>query len=101
MRKSTLSRRRARHISKLARLEARISTAQKMLFEHAARIQGKTLTEFVVVSAQEAAKSVVEEHELITLSAHDRQVFVKALLNPPVPSKRLRAAVKRYKTKVS
>lgn len=36
-------------------------------------------------------------HEVMTLSAHDCEVLVAALLNPLVPTPRLRKAVERYK----
>lgn len=101
MRTSTLRRQRGRDDSKMERLEARISPAQKKLFQKAASIQGRTLTQFVVGSAQEAAKNVVQEYELITLSVRDRKVFVKALLNPSVPSQKLLRAAQQYETKVS
>ena len=87
--------------TKMARLEARISPAQKKLIEKAASIQGRTVTQFVIDSAQQAAKNVVQEEKLITLSTRDSEVFVRALLNPPVPSKRLVKAVKHYKIKAS
>lgn len=37
------------------------------------------------------------EHEVLTLSRHDRQVFVNALLKPGSPNKRLRLAARQYK----
>ena len=101
MKASVISRSKVRNNSKLARLEARISTKQKKLFQRAARIQGRTVSEFVVASAQEAARSVLQDFESIALSARDSKIFVKALLNPPAPSERLRAAAQRYKAQVS
>jgi uncharacterized protein (DUF1778 family) len=87
--------------SKMARLEARITPAQKRLIAKAASIQGRTVTQFVVDSAQQAAKNVVQEDKLIALSTRDSEIFVKALLNAPVPSERLMTAVERYKSKIS
>ena len=101
MKTSAMSRSKVRNNAKLARLEARISTQQKRLFQRAARIQGRTVSEFVVASAQEAARIVLQNFESIALSARDSKIFVKALLNPPAPSKRLRAAAQRYKAQVS
>ncbi len=83
--------------SKSERLEARISIEQKQLFQRAADIQGRTLTDFVVSSAQDAAKQAIQGHEMMILSDRDRKVFVEALLNPPSPSTKLRAAARRYK----
>jgi uncharacterized protein (DUF1778 family) len=34
------------------------------------------------------------------LIGRDREAFVKALLHPPAPSPRMRAAARRYKTRV-
>lgn len=79
------------------RLEARISKEHKELFQRAADIQGRTLTDFVISSVLDAAKKAIQEHEMMILSAQDREVFVKALLNPPEPSAKLWAAAQRYK----
>jgi uncharacterized protein (DUF1778 family) len=83
---------------KTARLEARLTDEQKTLFQHAADLTGRSLTEFVVSSAQEVAARTVREHEVLTLSGHDRQIFLDALLRPNPPNKRLRQAAKRYKS---
>jgi uncharacterized protein (DUF1778 family) len=83
--------------AKTARLEARLTDTQKALFQHAADLTGRSLTEFVVSSAQEVAARTVREHEVLTLSGLDRQVFVDALLKPILPNKRLRQAARRYK----
>ncbi|MFQ5729969.1 MAG: DUF1778 domain-containing protein [Waddliaceae bacterium] len=83
--------------SKTARLEARVSVDEKKLFQHAAALQGRSLTEFLVSCAHDTAKKTVQEHEIMELSARDRKAFVSALLKPPVPGKRLKKAAKRYK----
>ncbi len=83
---------------KTARLEARLTDEQKTLLQHAADLTGRSLTEFVVSSAQEVAAQTVREHELLALSGRDRQVFIDALLRPNPPSKRLRKAARRYKS---
>ena len=83
--------------AKTARLEARLTDQQKALFQHAADLTGRSLTEFVVSSAQEVAARTVREHEVLTLSGRDRQIFVDALLKPISPNKRLRQAASRYK----
>jgi uncharacterized protein (DUF1778 family) len=81
---------------KRSRLEARISVEDKELFKRAADLQGCSLTEFVVRSAQEAARKAVKEHQIISLTARDTEAFVNALLKPPAPSKKLKRAAKRY-----
>lgn len=79
------------------RLEARISKAQKGLFVRAAELQGRSLTDFLVTSAQEAALETVRTHNAVHLSERDREAFVSALLTPPTPSKTLQQAAKRYR----
>jgi uncharacterized protein (DUF1778 family) len=83
--------------AKTARLEARVTDDQKALFQRAADLTGRSLTDFVVSSAQEIAARTVREREVLTLSGLDRKVFLDALFNPPPPSKRLRQAASRYK----
>ena len=62
-----------------ARLEARVSAAQKSLLQQAAALSGRTLSEFVVASAQDAARRVIAEHESIRLSREEQLAFVQAL----------------------
>jgi uncharacterized protein (DUF1778 family) len=80
-----------------ARLEARISKAQKSLIERAAELRGQSVTDFVRDSLQQAAIRTVEEHNVIRLTLDQQQRFVEALLNPPAPNAALRAAAARYK----
>jgi len=82
-----------------ARLEARVSSDQKRLFQQAATLSGRTLSEFVVDSTQEAATKIVQDHEIIRLSREEQMAFVSAVLNPPEPGSRLRQAVERYRQK--
>ncbi len=79
-----------------ARLEVRVSAAQKSLLQHAAALSGRTLSEFVVTSAQDAARQVIAEHESIRLSLEEQLAFVRALLQPPEPNARLKRAAKAY-----
>lgn len=78
------------------RLEARVSRETRALWERAAAIQGKKMTEFVVNSAVEAARRVLRESELADLTRRDKIAFVEALLNPQAPNTRLRNAAARY-----
>jgi uncharacterized protein (DUF1778 family) len=79
------------------RLEARVSPETKALFQEAATLEGRSLTDFVVSSAVESAKRVIRERELMGLSRRDRMAFVDSLLNPPAPNARLQKAARRYK----
>jgi len=54
-----------------------------LLLQRAAALQGRTLSDFVVSSAREAAEEAIARHEIIQLSSLDQQRFADALLNPP------------------
>jgi len=84
---------------KMARLEARVSREQKELFQRAAELTGRSLTDFVVSNLQEVAIRTIQEHDLITLSQDDQAVFVRALLSPPAPNRPLRRAAQAYRKK--
>ncbi|HWR16169.1 MAG TPA: DUF1778 domain-containing protein [Terriglobales bacterium] len=94
-------RKKAENRSGTERLEARIGADQKRFFQRAASLRGISLTEFMVASMHEAALKTVEEHALLTLTAHEQQVFVDTLLNPPAPNRALRMATERYDRMVS
>jgi len=79
------------------RLEARVSKAQKDLFLRAASLQGRSLTDFMIASVQEAAERALHTHAVLSLSERDRKSFVEALLKPAAPGKALRQAAKRYR----
>ena len=87
--------------ARTARLEARITPEQKDLFLKAAALTGRSLSDFIVASAYESAARTVRDHEAMTLSARDRQIFVAALLKPPAPGARLRKAAQRYKRRTA
>jgi uncharacterized protein (DUF1778 family) len=78
-----------------ARLEARLPNAVLTRLKRAAEIQGRTLTDFVVAAADEAACRAIEKTEIIRLSMEDQRRVAKALLNPPKPNAALKRAFKR------
>jgi len=81
------------------RLEARLTAAQKNLIERAAAVQGRTVTDFVLASVQDAARRAIEEHNQLALSVRDSDAFIDALLNPRPVNDRLRETVRRYRSK--
>jgi uncharacterized protein (DUF1778 family) len=91
----------AHHPKALARLEARISQETKALVQKAADLEGRSLTDFVVASAQAAAYRVIEQHQTLRLNIEDSEAFVDAILNAPQPNEALKAAALRYKQVIS
>ena len=78
-----------------ARLEARISTDLHRLIKRAAELQNRTMTDFVVSAAQEAAQRAIDQAEVIRLSLAGQERFAKALLTPPKTNAALRRAFAR------
>lgn len=85
---------------KSERIETRVNREQKRRIEYAASLKGATVSEFMVRSADDAASRAIQEHEVWALAGRDRDVFLNALLRPPKPSVRLRAAARRYKKRL-
>ena len=83
-----------------ARLEARISTELHAMLKHAAEIQGRSLTDFVVSAAQEAAQRAIEQGEVVRLSLADSERFAQAILSPPDPSLALERAFERRRRRL-
>jgi uncharacterized protein (DUF1778 family) len=78
-----------------ARLEARLPADVHALLKRAAEIEGRTLTDFVVTAAREAACRTIEETDILRLSVEDQHRIAEAILNPPGPTPALRRAFKR------
>ncbi len=84
------------HTGKRERLEARVTTQQKELFQQAADLAGRTLTDFIISTVQAAAEESIRTHQVLELTSRGTEAFVAALFHPPVPNERLRAATQRY-----
>lgn len=79
------------------RLEARLSPEQKRLLERAAALEGRSLTDFVIASAQAAATETIQRYEVIALTARDSLAFADALMQPSAPNERLLIAARRHR----
>ena len=80
-----------------ARLEARLPNKVLARLKRAAEIQGRTLTDFVVSAADEAACRAIEQTEIFRVSAEDQRKLAAAILNPPAPNRALKKAARRYR----
>jgi uncharacterized protein (DUF1778 family) len=80
-----------------ARIEARIAHDALAIVKRAAEIQGRSLSDFVVAAAQEAAHRTIEETQIIRLSVEDQQAFAEAILNPPPLAPAMKRAIERYR----
>lgn len=76
----------------IARLEARLPASMYATVKRAAELQGRTISDFVVTAALEAARQAIEDANVLRLSAEDQARFVESLLNPPAPNEALQRA---------
>ena len=81
-----------------ARLETRISREALAIVRRAAEIQGRSVSDFVVAAAQEAAKKTVTETEVIRLSRKAQEKFAALLTQPPAPAPALKRAFKLHRS---
>lgn len=82
----------AQETPRTARLEARIAPEALAIVKRAAEMEGRSLSDFIVSAAQEAARRTIEDNHIIRLSVEDQQRFVDMLLNPPEPVDALKRA---------
>ncbi len=78
--------------SRTARIEARITPDALQVVKRAAELEGRSVSDFVVAAAQDAARKTIEASHLIRLSVEDQGRFADLLLNPPEPGQALRRA---------
>lgn len=76
---------------KKERIELRVAPSAKLVIQRAMAVTGLTAGDL----AYEGARRVLEEHERMLLAGADRDAFLAAVMEPPEPTERLVAALKR------
>ena len=87
--------------NRTSRIEARIAPDALVIVRRAAEMQGRSVSDFVVAAAQEAAHRAIEETQIIRLSVEDQRAFADAILNPPAPTDAMRRAAQAYRDLVT
>jgi uncharacterized protein (DUF1778 family) len=82
--------------TKTYRFDARLNEEQKLLIQRAADLQGRTMTDFVLHSAETAAEQTIEKRAMLILTARETKAFANAILNPPNPGPVLKKAAREY-----
>lgn len=83
--------------NKLSRFDTRLPEEQKLFFEKAARLGGfRSLTDFILFSAQEKANEIIRENEQIIAGERDAKIFFNAVSKPAKPSEKLKKAYNEY-----
>ena len=83
--------------AKMYRFDARLNEEQKLLIQKAADLEGRTMTDFVLHSAEAAAERTIEKRAMLILTARETEIFANAVLNPPDPGSVLRKAAREYR----
>lgn len=78
---------------KTERMELRLAPAAKRLIQYAVAVTGLNAGDL----AYEGARRVLDEHERMLLTGADREAFLDAVANPPEPTERLIAALRRHR----
>lgn len=86
--------------SKQQRMHIRLDSFSKQKLEKAASYKHKNLSEFVLSQALTAAEQIINEHEKMTLSASDWELFLEALENPPPRNNKLKKALQLHQKSV-
>ena len=86
---------------KETRLVARTSPEVQEIIQRAADYSGATLSQFLIESAMEKARNVIERSETLHLSMSGADALFAALENSPKANKKLLKAALRYKSTVN
>jgi uncharacterized protein (DUF1778 family) len=81
-----------RKATRSTRLEARLSPETLAVVKRAAEIEGRSVSDFVVAAARQAAQRTIAETQIIRLSVADQRTLAEALGAPPKPTPALRRA---------
>jgi uncharacterized protein (DUF1778 family) len=84
--------------TRTSRIEARIAPDALAIVKRAAEITGRSVSDFVVAAAQEAANRTIEETQIVRLSVEDQRAFAEAILNPSPPTSGLLRAAEAYRS---
>jgi uncharacterized protein (DUF1778 family) len=79
------------------RIDLRTTPEIKELIVRAASSAGLSVSAFLLGTAQERAKQILAEAEMITLTSRDWNAFAKALDNTDKPRPKLSAAIERHR----
>ncbi|HXD46811.1 MAG TPA: DUF1778 domain-containing protein [Pseudolabrys sp.] len=75
----------AQHPTRSTRLEARIAPDALAVVKRAAEMQGRSVSDFVVAAAQDAAHKAIADLQVLRLSIADQRAFADAIIDPPEP----------------
>jgi uncharacterized protein (DUF1778 family) len=82
------------------RISARVPEHVYETLTRAAELRGATVNQFLVQSALDRARAVIEEENFIRLDAKTARRFFDEIENPPAPNEKLLAAFRAHKERL-
>ncbi len=83
--------------ARTARVEARLPPEALALVKRAAEIEGRSVSDFVVAAAQDAARRTIADVEVVRFAREAQEKFAALLLDPPPPSAGLKRAFANHR----
>ncbi len=81
------------------RIEIRISSHDKRIFQKAQKLSGdKSFSSFIVRVVKKQAEEIVAKNDRIIASERDREIFFEAVFGERKPNPNLVKAAKKYKS---
>lgn len=79
------------------RIDIRLTAEDKSLLQRAASYVGNNLSAFIIMSLKNVASQLIREHEIITLTQRDQDLFVRTIASSPAPNQRLKEAFEAHR----
>ena len=93
----------AQRATQPSRMDLRIPQEARDIIDHAASLEGRTRTDFVIAAALERAEQVIEKRKLIRLTLRDQELILASLLEDRSEDqpRYVKGIARDYATKVS
>jgi len=89
-------------LNKDERVEIRISSHDKRIFQEAQKLSGdKSFSSFIVRVVKKQAEEIVAKNNRIIASERDREIFFDAVFGDAKPNSNLIEAAKKYKSQTT
>lgn len=89
-------------VNKDERVEIRISSYDKLIFQKAQKLSGdKSFSSFIVRIVKEKSEEIVAKKDRIIASERDRKKFFDAVFGSRKPNQNLVEAAKKYKSQTT
>lgn len=87
--------------TKEERINIRLSNSAKKSLERAARLEGKSVSSFILSSALVQAEKTIHDHEIMSLNKQESEAFFDALSKPIMFNKTLLDAFEEHSQRVT